>query len=46
MNLSAIAWARRGGSISRKQEAITMAASSAMPPEWLPTSMARPRGGT
>ena len=33
MNFSAMPWARRGGSISRKQEAITIAASSAIPPE-------------
>ena len=33
MNFSAMPWARRGGSISRKQEAITIAASIAIPPE-------------
>ena len=42
MNFSAMPWASRGGSISRKQDAMTMAPSSATPPEWLPTSMARP----
>ena len=45
MNFSAMPCASRGGSSSKKQEAITIAASSAMPPEWFPTSMARPRGG-
>ncbi len=46
MNFSTIPCASRGGSISRKHDAMTIAASMAMPPEWLPTSMARPRAGT
>ena len=46
MNFSAMPWASRGGSSSKNAEAITMMPSSAQPPEWLPTSMPRPRGGT
>ena len=45
-NFSTIACASRGGSISSSIDASTIAPSSATPPEWLPTSMQRPRGGT
>ena len=46
MNFSTIPCASRGGSISSRHEAMTIAPSIAMPPEWLPTSIARPRVGT
>ena len=46
MNFSAMPCARRGGFISKNIEARTSVPSSATPPEWLPTSMARPCGGT
>ena len=38
-------WASRGGSSSKNAAAITIAPSSATPPEWLPTSIARGSGG-
>ena len=46
MNFSAMPCASLGGSISRKHEVTIIAPSTATPPEWLPTSMARPRAGT
>ena len=38
--------ARRGGLMSKNMDAITIAPSTATPPEWLPINIARPRGGT
>jgi hypothetical protein len=46
INLSAIPCASLGGSNSKKHEARTIAPSTAMPPEWFPISIARPRAGT
>ncbi len=46
MNFSAMPWPRRGGSFSKNIDAMTIMPSTATPPEWLPTSMARPRAGT
>ena len=45
-NFSIIPCASRGVLFSKKQAATSIAASRAMPPEWFPTSIARPRSGT
>ena len=46
MNFSTIPCASRGGSFEKNIEATTIMPSMAMPPEWLPTNMPRPRAGT
>ncbi len=46
MNFSTIPCASRGGSFAKNIEQMTIIPSMATPPEWLPTSMPRPRPGT